>query len=270
LLSPGSANKGFSFVVDRIAGGRAFYDAGGVNNADAPALPGVVALDDYTFQMTLEEPFAAILGILSMPFCYAWPKEALDEYGLDLRIKAVGTGPFRLLRVKENDNVVLVRNEAYWGKDANGNRLPYLDGVNVRFISEEKSELLSFQKGEFDMKFRVPIEMYDQVVDRSSGERLLTETYAKYQLQYKPNMTVEYYGFLHPDPDNIFNNKLVRQAFCYAIDRQKLCDFVSKGTADPAFYGIVPPAFGAYPAKDLKGFTYDPDRARYLLTQAGY
>ncbi len=270
LCTPDGANKGFSFVVDRIAGARAFYDAGGAKAADAPPLTGAVAVDAYTFRLTLAEPFSAILGILSMPFCSVWPQEAYDTYGKDLRIQAVGTGPFRLLKVKENDNVVLVRNEAYWRRDANGNALPYLDGINVRFISEEKSELLSFQKGEFDMKFRLPIEMYDQIVDRSSGERRLTPEYAAYQLQYTPNMTVEYYGFLHPDPDGIFDDERVRKAFCYAVDREKLCDFVTKGTADPAHYGIVPPAFDAYPANALRGYTFDPDRARHLLREAGY
>lgn len=270
LLTPDGANKGFTFVKDRIKGGAAFYDANGTKNPDAPELPGVEVVDDYTFRLTLNEPFAAIEGILAMPFCQVWPREAYEAYGLDMRIKAVGTGPFVLRKVKENDNVVLVRNPNYWGKDENGNQLPYLDGINVRFISEEKSELLSFQQGEFDLKFRLPIEMYDEIVDRASGERQLTEPYAKYQLQYTPNMTVEYYGFLHPDPDDVFNNKLVREAFNYAIDRQKLCDYVTKGTADPGNYGIVPPAFGAYPAKELQGYSFDPDRARHLLTEAGY
>jgi len=187
-----------------------------------------------------------------------------------MRAKAVGTGPFVMLKVKDNDNVVMVRNESYWGRDAHGNQLPYLDGINVRFISEEKSEMLSFQKGEFDLKFRLPLDMYDQIVDRSGAERKLTPEYSRYQLQYVQNMMVEYYGFLHPDPDGIFNNPLVRQAFNYAIDRDKICDFVLKGNAAPAYYGIVPPSYPQYPHQEVKGFTFDPDRARYLLQQAGY
>jgi ABC-type transport system substrate-binding protein len=270
LCTPDGANKGFSFVVDRIKGARAYYDAGGVNNASAPYPDGIKILNDRTFQIELAEPFSAFIGILSMPFCYAWPREALEAYGMDMRAKAVGTGPFIMRKVKDNDNVVLVRNEDYWGRDANGNALPYLDGINIRFISEEKSEMLSFQKGEFELKFRLPTDMYDQIVDRSGPERKLTPEFSKYQLQYVQNMMVEYYGFLNPDPDGIFSNKLVRQAFNYAIDRDKLCDFVMKGTAAPAIYGIVPPAYPDYPYKEVKGFTYDPDRARYLLQQAGY
>jgi ABC-type transport system substrate-binding protein len=270
LCTPDGANKGFSFFVDRIKGARAYYDANGAKNADAPAISGVRALDDYTFQIELNEPFAAFLSMLSMPFCTVWPREAYEKYGTEMRAKAVGTGPFVMLKVKDNDNVVMVRNDNYWGRDAHGNPLPYLDGINVRFISEEKSEMLSFQKGEFDLKFRLPLDMYDQIVDRSGAERKLTPEYSKYQLQYVQNMMVEYYGFLHPDPDGIFSNPLVRQAFNYAIDRDKICDFVLKGNAAPAYYGIVPPSYPQYPHKEVKGFTFDPDRGRYLLQQAGY
>ncbi|GEM_PF-1088762 len=270
LCTPDGANKGFSFFVDRIKGARDYYDANGAKSADALSIAGVRALDDYTFQITLNEPFAAFLSMLSMPFCAVWPQEAYEKYGTEMRAKAVGTGPFLMRKVKDNDNVVMVRNENYWGRDANGNQLPYLDGINVRFISEEKSEMLSFQKGEFDLKFRLPLDMYDQIVDRSGPERKLTPEFSQYQLQYVQNMMVEYYGFLHPDPDGIFSNPLVRQAFNYAIDRDKICDFVLKGNAAPAYYGIVPPSYPQYPHQEVKGFTFDPDRARYLLQQAGY
>ncbi len=269
LCTPDGANKGFSFFVDRIAGARAYFDEGGAGKATAP-LRGIRALDDYTFQIELDEPFSAFLGMLSMPFCSVWPREAYEQYGTDMRTKAVGTGPFLMLRVKDNDNVVMVRNEQYWDKDKHGNALPYLDGINVRFISEEKSEMLSFQKGEFDMKFRLPLDMYDQIVDRSGAERKLTPEYSQYQLQFVKNMMIEYYGFLHPDPDGIFDSKLLRQAFNFAIDRERICDFVLKGNAAPAFYGIVPPTFPQYQHQELSGFYFDPDRARYLLQQAGY
>jgi ABC-type transport system substrate-binding protein len=275
LCTPDKANKGFSFVKERIKGAAEYYDAlaDGKVPEGGSGVEGLRVLDPYTFQVELNQPFSAILGIFSMPFCYIFPQEALEMYGEEMRIKTVGTGPFILKKAKENDNLVLVRNENYWGKDENGNQLPYLDGVNVRFISEEKSELLSFMNGEFEMKFRIPAEMYEQVVDRSSGERQLTPEYSQYILQYMPMMTVEYYGFLHPDPDNVFDNKLVRQAFCYAIDRQQICDYVTKGMADPAFYGIVPLAFSKshqYDNRGVNGYDYDPDKARYLLEQAGY
>ncbi|MFT7589592.1 MAG: oligopeptide transport system substrate-binding protein [Limisphaerales bacterium] len=273
LCTPGSSNKGSVFVRDRIKGARAWFDAHSNGTTVPSDIPGIRVIDDYTFEIELEQPFSAIMGILSMPFCYAWPQEAYEAYDKEMRIKAVGTGPFYLKRLKENDNVVLLRNDNYWAKDEEGNKLPYLQAVNVRFISEEKSELLAFQKGEFDMKFRIPSETYDQIVDRSGGLRQLTEEYSKYQLQFEPTMGTEYYGFLHPDPDNIFDNKLVREAFCYSIDREKLCNYVMKGTADPAIYGIVPLAFAessGYPIENIKGFNYDPERARALMEEAGY
>ena len=267
LLTADGANKGHSFVKDRIKGGAEYY-AATVNGA-APSSPpeGIRAPDAYTFEVELNQPFSAFMSILSMPFCYVFPKEAYEMYKEEMRIKCVGTGPFKVGTIRENDNVILTRNEDYWAKDEFGNKLPYLQAVSVRFINEEKSEMLAFKNGDFELKYRLPPEMYDQVL---SQDKKLLGDYEKYILQYMPCMTVEYYGFLHPDPDKLFDNKLLRQAFCYAVDRQKITDFTVKGTAAPAFFGIVPPAFASYDSKSINGYGYDPDKARTLLKEAGY
>jgi oligopeptide transport system substrate-binding protein len=67
-----------------------------------------------------------------------------------------------------------------------------------------------------------------------------------------------------------FQNKEVRQAFCYAVDRVKLCKYTLKNSGFPAIYGMVPPGTGTYDPTLVKGYTYQPEKARKLLAEAGY
>ena len=70
----------------------------------------------------------------------------------------VGTGPFKIKTIVPDESVVLDKNTAYWGVDASGNKLPYLDGVKVSFIKEEKVEMLEFKQGNLSYKYRLPLE----------------------------------------------------------------------------------------------------------------
>jgi len=133
------------------------------------------------------------------------------------------------------------------------------------FIKDEMTWLREFKDGKFDLKYRLPLEVADEVADASGN---LKGEYAKFIYQTTPSLTIQYYGFLNSG--KIFNNKKLRQAFCYAIDRQKLVDYTIKGAAVPAFYGIVPPAFTKYNSKALRGYDFNPEKARQLLAEAGY
>lgn len=265
LCSYDANNKGYDFVKGRILGAEKHY---GItqNKQQAPnGVDGVTVIDDYTLEIKLEQPFSSFLYVLAMPFGYVFPKEAVDKYGVDMRAKAVGTGPFYLKTVKENEAVILLRNNQYWGKDADGNQLPYLDGIRFKFIGDQMAELLEFKQDKLDMVYRLPLQLADEIVNRQG--KLLGE-YQKYQYQEKASMTIQYYGFLNTG--ELFKNKKLRQAFCYAIDRQKIVDFTVKGAGIPGVHGIVPPAFAAYDAKSIKGYTFDPNKARTLLKEAGY
>ncbi|MEZ5022224.1 MAG: ABC transporter substrate-binding protein [Chitinophagales bacterium] len=128
-----------------------------------------------------------------------------------------------------------------------------------------KKQLEQFEKGELDMVYRIPLEAKDNIVDMDDN---LLGKYQKYQLQARPVLAIQYYGFLNVDP--VFKSKEVRQAFCYAIDREKICDFTLKGTGFPANYGIIPPGTGSYDATKVKGYTFNPEKAQELMAQAGY
>jgi len=258
-------NQGFWIFRDLVKGANEYSALTEKGGNDPAGVSGVRVIDDSTLQIELMNPFAVFFDRLALPFARVYPKEAVEKYGSDMRVKCVGTGPFQVKVLKENEVVFLTRNPNYWGVDAYGNQLPYLDNVKTTFIKEKKSELLAFQKGGLDMVWRLPFDMKDDVVDLNDK---LTPAYAFAQLQVTNSMSIQYYGFLHPG--TVFSNKQVRQAFCYAIDREKICRFTIKGSGSPAIHGYIPPGTGSYEVRAVKGYSFDPQQAQNLMTEAGY
>jgi peptide/nickel transport system substrate-binding protein len=185
-----------------------------------------------------------------------------------MRTKAVGTGPFMLKTVKEGEAVILERNPDYWAQDADGNKLPYLDVIRFSFIKEKRQEFIEFKKGNLDMVYGIPIENIQDIL----GELDKAKENKPFQLQISPAMSIFYYGFFHPLKP--FDDKRVRLAFNYAIDRKKIVEHTLKGEGIPSAYGVVPPAPTfikmGYDTSKIKGYEFNPDKAKKLLAEAGY
>jgi peptide/nickel transport system substrate-binding protein len=115
------------------------------------------------------------------------------------------------------------------------------------------------------MLFRLPLELSDEIVSRDG--KLLGE-YQKYQFQESAAMTMQYYGFLNTG--KVFNDKRVRQAFCYAIDREKIVTHTVKGQGIAGVHGMAPPSFATYDTKAVKGYGFDANKARTLMAEAGF
>jgi oligopeptide transport system substrate-binding protein len=77
-------------------------------------------------------------------------------------------------------------------------------------------EMLEFQKGNIDLKYRLPVDMVTEIIDSADQ---LQEGYKQFQLQNVRELSSQYYGFLTTDP--VYKNVHVRRAFNYAIDRIK-------------------------------------------------
>lgn len=267
LCTPDAKNQGFTFFRDIIKGAADLYTAREKNqhDADEAGMLGAKALNDSTFQITLAKPYADLLNRLALPFAAVFPKEAIEKYKGDILYHTVGTGPFVLKALKADEAVVMARNEKYWGKDEFGNQLPYLDGIKISFIKEDKTEMLELVKGNLEMKYRLPFSMIDQIVDEQKN---LKEPYKKFQLQVLPEFSTQFYGFLVPD--KIFKDKNVRLAFNYALDRAKIADYTAKGDGVPAMYGFAPLGMPGYDNAQVKGYAFDVKKAKEYLAKAGY
>lgn len=264
LCTPDVKNSGYSFYVPIIAGAEAHYNAAKKKDMVLPPI-GVTALNDSTLQIQLANPSADFLSRLALPFALLYPKEAVDYYKGDINYHPVGTGPYRFKALKPNDAIVLARNDKYWGKDQYGNQLPYMDGIKISFIKEDKTEMLEFQRANLDMKYRLPFDMIDDILDEHQH---LKGEYKKFVLQIMPELTTQFYGFLVQD--TVFKDKNVRLAFNYAIDRVKIADYTAKGEGIPCFSGIVPIGMPGYDNSLVKGYTFDVAKAKAYLTKAGY
>lgn len=266
LCTASNQNQQFGNTFkDRVLGANEYYQSTIDGKPLEGGVSGIKVIDDYTLEITLAYPFAGFLNILSTPGCWVFPKEAVDMYGMDMRAKCIGTGPFQIKTMKEGEAIFMERNPDYWGVDEHGNKLPYLDALKFTFIKEKKSELLEFRRGNLDMVFRLPVEMINEIL----GElKTAKQTNPPSEVQVVPAMSLFYYGFQHQS--DIFSKKDVRLAFNHAIDREKIVNYVLQGDGVPGIYGVVPPSLPGYDSKKLKGYTFDVEKARKYLADAGY
>lgn len=265
LCTPSNENTMFWMAADRIKGAREYYNSQGTDNP-LEEISGVKVINDYTIQISLNFPTSGLLSILGHNAFYVFPKEAFDFYGKDLASNAVGTGPFKLRAFRLNEIAILERNPNYYKKDQYGNQLPYLDAIEIGFVKDKKSELLQFKKGELDMVFTLPVEMYSEVM--TDLDAAVKGANVNFVPQVKPSLSIHFYSFLHQN--EVFSDVKVRRAFNMAIDRESLINYTLQGEGTPAIYGFIPPAFAGYDYGKIKGFKFDPEGARALLSEAGY
>jgi peptide/nickel transport system substrate-binding protein len=271
VLDPRTGSLGFDFYKNRVEGAMEFIDE--INKATAEnrvpqihSVSGYIVKDDSTFQIKLKKPFSPFIYYMCLGFVYIVPREAVERYGKDYFQNPVGTGAFIFENWTPDLEINLKRNPDYWRKDMYGNQLPYLEKVKFRFIKDLSQQLLEFKNGNLDESYRIPTELFKAVVN---DDKTLTPEYSKFILQRTPSLTIQFYGFL--TPGKIFNNPLIRQAFNYAVDRDKIIRFVLNGqAAGPAIYGIVPPVMPNYNPKKIKGYSFDLEKAKHLMEQAGY
>lgn len=265
LCSPDPNNQQFQVTFkNRVVGANELYEG------KAKELTGVKVLNDSTLTIELTQPDPAFIQVLSMPGCYVFPKEAYEKYGQDMRVKCVGTGPFYVETLKEGEIILMKKNPNYWGKDEHGNQLPYLDGIKWTFIKEKKSEILEFKRGNIDLIYRVPVEIFPEVMGKLEEAKKRKFEFA---VESSPLLSTFYIGF-NVQTNPVLKKKEVRLAFNYAIDRDKIANFTIQGEGTAAKYGMVPyyEVFEkeGYDYKTVGGFIYNPQMAKDLLAKAGY
>ncbi|MFZ2956138.1 MAG: peptide ABC transporter substrate-binding protein [Candidatus Ozemobacteraceae bacterium] len=224
-----------------IRGARAFAEG------SAPDITGIKVLASDSLAISLEKPFAPFLSLLALPAAFIVPKE--DAENPDFGTDPVGTGPF-LWGGKQAETMVLKANPNYFrGK-------PYLDRIDFLLIKEEKDSFAMFKRGEL-MQTNVPDPEYKNIKSDPYWSALLQET---------SRWGTYYLGMNVTKPP--FDNVKVRQAINFAIDRETIVKLILNDRARVA-RGVLPPGIMGYnPA--LRGYTYDPERAKRLLAEAGY
>jgi oligopeptide transport system substrate-binding protein len=230
------------------------------------------APDDSTFLIHMEKPFAPFLSILTMKYFSVLPHEVIEATGEDFRKNPCGTGPFRFKMWEEGLKLVLVKNLNYFETEG-GNRLPYLDAVAVSFIKDKQTSFLDFMKGSLDMISGIDAINIDNVMNADGT--LQKEFEGKFVLQTQPYLKTDYLGFLIDEQLPIVKNsalkmKAVRQAINYGFDRVKMVKYLRRNLGKAATSGFVSPGLPSFDESKVKGYDYNPDKAKELLFLAGY
>nr|WP_285011140.1 ABC transporter substrate-binding protein [Pedobacter sp. ELA7] len=255
LIDPAVGSSGGWIFSDKIAGKHS-----------------LVAVNDSTFQITLSKPFPAFLKLLTTQYCSVVPKEIVEHYGHEFRSHPVGTGPFKFKYWKEDEVLVLLKNENYWEK-VSGTKLPYLDAVRVTFVTDKQSAFMNFLKKELDFFDKVDGSYRNEILTRDG--RVTNKYRYAFRLRKAPYLCTEYIGILVDTNIAVTRNSplrhlKVRQAINYAIDRSKLVRYLRNGVGIPATAGFIPKGMPGFDTAAVKGYHYNPEKAAQLLREAGF
>jgi oligopeptide transport system substrate-binding protein len=212
---------------------------------------GVEVVDDHTLQITIDAPKSYFLGKLTHSAAFVVDKDNVERGGPTWTDKPNGTGPFKLKEYRFGRQIVLEPNDFYYGEPK-----PSVEQVN--FILAGGSAMTMYENGELEA---VPVGLND--IERVTDP---TNPLNK-ELTIAPTMSTFYLGFNVNQPP--FDDVKVRQAFNYALDKQRLMDVIYKKTV-PAATGIVPSTMPDYHNEDLEVLPYDPDKALELIAESKY
>jgi oligopeptide transport system substrate-binding protein len=186
----------------------------------------------------------------------------------------IGTGPFRFDSIFKGrqKSVILLKNEDYYLKDKEGNDLPYLDQLEFFFQNRKLDQLSMFESGQTDVILGLPTNSITKMLEGRIAD--FNSKPPKFLLYDNPLLSTQFYFFNMSD--SRFKDPRVRQAFNYAVDREKIGRKVlSNQFYELGYYGIVPPLrhiFKGYDFEKIKEvcYSFNPDKAKKLLAEAGY
>jgi peptide/nickel transport system substrate-binding protein len=269
-----SADVVFSF--------RALYDprvasavASGMMVNDQPLI--VSAIDDHTVVVTFPAPYGPGLSILdSLPILPRHKLEAALNNGTFAAAwgvtsplaDVVGLGPFVIAEYQPGQRMRFTRNARYWGRDAQGVALPYLDELVLEFIPDQNAEMLQLEAGTLDL-----ITEQIRAEDFASLERAAA---AKKVQLVEAGVSVDPTGFWFNLKAGSASAKArpwlqreeLRHAISFAVNRQKVVDTVFLGAAEPA-YGPITRGYGPWYLPTLPHPDFDQARAKALLASIG-
>ncbi len=210
------------------------------------------ALDDFTFRVTYDKPFALALISWSSAILPRHLLEGKDITKSPLSRQPIGTGPYIFKEWVAGQKIVLVSNPDYFESQ------PYIDGRVTRIIPDTATMFLELRARNIDMMGLTPLQY-----TRQTENNLFRQNFEKYRyLAFA--YTYLGYNLKHP----FFADKKVRQAISYAINKEEIISGVLLGLGKPAT-GPYKPGTWAY-NENVQKYSYNPEKARELLRAAGW
>jgi peptide/nickel transport system substrate-binding protein len=219
-------------------------------------------IDEHTFEVVAKEPiFTFLFELLS---AYIVPKHIWENVpptdwrndpgatGTDPS-RVIGSGPFKFQEWRQGESVTLVRNDEYYGK------VPYIDTYTLRVWPDQTAVVNALLNGEIDAASLEPADI--ATVEGTPGITVV----------HYPTRSFTYYEFnLDPEVTTKWQDQRVRQAMLYALDRESIVNDILLGYAEVA-QGTQPVISYAYAPEEITTtYTFDPEKAKALLTEAGW
>jgi peptide/nickel transport system substrate-binding protein len=202
--------------------------------------------DAATVIFHLQEPYAGFLWEIARPAIGIIPAGS----GADFSNRLNGTGPFRFASSEQDDNVVIERNDGYFGG------APKISRVQFRVVPEAIVRALELRKGSADVEVNsltsdmIPVLRKQSTIDVSDS----------------PGTNYQYLAFNFDDA--ALAKRELRQALAYATNREEIIQYLYRGQAHPAD-GPLPKSSWAYES-GIRRYEYDPQQAERLLDAAGF
>lgn len=206
-------------------------------------------IDKYTVKMSLDNPYAPLLSNLAYPTGLMVSPAAVKKFQKEYGRHPSGTGPFKFAEWKSNEKVVIEANKDYWDGP------PKLKAVIFRPITDGNTRVTEMLSGGLDMMVEV---QPDSVALFQSNKK-----FSVYE-QAGPHL----WFLILNLKEGPFQDKRVRQAINYAINKKSLVDNILQGTATVAA-GPTPKAFAWAYNESLQPYPYNPEKAKALIKEAG-
>ena len=214
----------------------------------------VQVVDDYTVKLILKAPNAALLSVLSDRAGMMISPAAIQKYGKDLARNPVGTGPFSFVEWVPADHLTVKKFDGYWEKGADGQALPYLDGVMFKGIPDGTVRLTALKTGTID------------IIDAPDPKDVAGLRQSKDPV-YDQAPGLGYTAIELNTANAPFDKLEARQAVAYSIDTAAIAKAIFFDTVTPG-QSPIPPSSWAYDAS-VNIYKRDPAKAKDLLTKAG-
>ncbi|MCG8547780.1 MAG: ABC transporter substrate-binding protein, partial [Alphaproteobacteria bacterium] len=213
----------------------------------------VEVIDDHNFIIHTHEPYALALERLNTLYIQdpTWGKKNTFEF---MQENAMGSGPYKWVSWTKGSRVVLVRNENYWMKG-----VPAIKDVNIKIVPEASTRLAELFSGGVDVAMNLLLDQMPGFKDQPNYKVL------NFQI-----IRIDFWQFDSKGRagDTPVKDVRVRRAIAHAIDRKKIVNKLVRTEGYWIDAPMSPYHFGF--DKNIKGYEYDPKKAKKLLAEAGY
>jgi len=216
--------------------------------ADLLNIKEIRAVSANELEIETNEPFSALPNQLTDAITVIYAKSSFDENGEF--VKPVGTGPWVFEDYQKQDHTTVVRNDKYWGE------APALEKITYRYIPDHNARALALETGEVDFV----VHLLPSDVARMKADE-------KFEVYMAPSAGL-YYGAFNAGEMSVLKDPKLRQAVNLLVDRDILVKGALDGIGKPA-WTFFPPEF-PWTAPEQTPYSFDPEKAAELLTEAGY